>query len=125
MSYEIDIEQHETHVRVRATGERRTGDAAVEAGQVGKKIVELCTKTDIFKVMVVLNLRGRLSAVDSMEIVDQSKGYGWDHRFKLAFVDTNDASAEDVKFTETVAVNRAYQVRQFTDEDEALTWLLG
>ena len=111
-------------MRVKASGHRRYGDAAVEAGQAGRQVVEFCRNADIYNVLVVLNLSGRLSAIDSFEIVDQSKDYGWDVNFKLAFVETNEASANDVRFTETIAVNRAYSVRHFTDEAEAIVWLL-
>ncbi len=125
MPYELDIQLHEEYVRVYATGERRTGDAAFEAGEAGRHIVEFCRNAEVYRVMVVLNLSGRLSAIDSYEIVDQSKDYGWDFNYRLAFVDTNQDSADDVKFTETIAVNRAYSVKQFTDEAEALEWLLA
>ena len=124
MPYEVDIQLRENYVRVHVTGERRTGDAAVEAGQVGQRTVEFCRNAEVYRVLVVLNLSGRLSAIDSYEIVDQSKDYGWDHNYRLAFVDTNEDSADDVKFTETIAVNRAYAVKQFSGEAEALGWLL-
>ena len=125
MPYELDIQLHNNHVRVHATGERRYGDAAFEAGQAGHRIVEFCRNAKVYRVLVILNLSGRLSAVDSYEIVDQSKDYGWDHNYRLAFVTTNEDSADDVKFTETIAVNRAYSVKQFADEAEALEWLLA
>ena len=124
MPYELDIQLHNNYVRAHATGERRYGDAAFEAGQTGQHIVEFCRNAEVYRVLVILDLSGRLSAVDSYEIVDQSKEYGWDHKFRLAFVTTNEDSADDVKFTETIAVNRAYAVKQFADEAEALEWLL-
>ena len=125
MPYEIDIQLHDNYVRVHAKGERRYGDAAFEAGQAGRHIVEFCRNAEVYHVLVVLDLSGRLSAIDSYEIVDQSKEYGWDHNYKLAFVAMNEDSADDVKFTETIAVNRAYSVKQFTDEAKALEWLLS
>jgi hypothetical protein len=124
MAYEIDLQTMDNYVRVHVTGERRYGDAAMEASQAGQKIVEYCRQTDIYRVLVVLNLRGRLSAIDSLEIVTSSQEYGWDYSFKLAFVDTNNSSFDDVKFTETVAVNRAYSVKAFNDEAKAVDWLL-
>lgn len=123
MPYEIDIQPRQDYVRVHVTGERRYGDAALEAGQAGQQIVEYCRNANKYRVLVVLNLRGRLSATDSYEIVESSKDYGWDHAYKLAFVDTNEESIDDVRFTETVAVNRAYSVRVFADEAEAIDWL--
>lgn len=124
MSYEVDIQTQPDYLRVTVTGQRRYGDAALEASQVGQQIVEACRNADNYRVLLVLNLRGRLSATDSYEIVENAKEYGWDHAFKLAFVDTNKESIDDVRFTETVAVNRAYSVRAFTDDAEALDWLL-
>lgn len=123
MPYEVDIQTQQDYVRVHVTGERRYGDAALEASQAGQQIVEYCQKADIYRVLLVLNLRGRLSATDSYEIVESSKDYGWDHAYRLAFVDTNKESIDDVRFTETVAVNRAYSVRVFADEAEAIDWL--
>ncbi len=124
MSYDAEFETHDDYIRIYVTGSRRYGDAAVEAGEVGRRIVEYCRKANIYRVMTVLNLRGRLAAIDSFDIVTQSRDYGWDFKFKLALVDLNRDSAEDVKFTETVAVNRFYRVKAFSDEANALAWLL-
>ncbi len=124
MPYETEIELQRDYVRIEVTGERRYGDAASDASQVGQRIVEFCRETDNYRVLVILNLRGRLSATDSYDMVEDAKEYGWDRRFKLAFVDTNKESLDDVRFTETVAVNRAYSVRAFSDEAEAIDWLL-
>ena len=123
MPYEIDIQAEQDYVRVHVTGERRYGDAALEGSQAGRQIVEFCQNADNYRVLVVLNLRGRLSATDSYDLVESSKEYGWGHHYKLAFVDTNKESIDDVRFTETVAVNRAYAVRAFADEAEAIDWL--
>jgi hypothetical protein len=57
-------------------------------------------------------------------MVADSRHYGWDRTFKLAFVETNSESVDDVEFTETVVVNRAYVVKAFTDESKAVDWLL-
>ena len=124
MPYKIDFHTNENYVRVHVTGDRRNGDAVVEASRAGCQIVEYCRDVNIYRVLVILNLRGRLSAFDSLEMVTQSREYGWDHGFKLAFVDAKNDSADDVKFTETVAVNRAYSVKAFTDEAKAVDWLI-
>ncbi len=123
MAYDADIRLIEDYVRVEVVGERRLGDAAHDAGEVGKDIVRFCRANDVFRVMVVLRLRGRLSAVDSYEMVVNSKSYGWTHNFRLAFVDTTGEALEDIQFTETVAVTRAYAVKAFADEASAAEWL--
>ena len=90
MAYDADIRLIEDYVRVEVVGERRLGDAAHDAGEVGKDIVRFCRANDVFRVMVVLRLRGRLSAVDSYEMVVNSKSYGWTHNFRLAFVENGE-----------------------------------
>ena len=124
MHYELDFQTNENYVRVHVTGDRRYGDAAVEASQAGHQIVEYCRNANIYRVLVILDLGGRLSAYDSLEMVSQSREYGWDFSFKLAFVNANNDSFDDVQFTETVAVNRAYSVKAFTDEAKAVDWLI-
>jgi hypothetical protein len=124
MPYQVDIQKHDKYVRVHVKGERRYGDAAVEAAQVGRQIVEYCRVANIYRVMVILDLNGRLSAIDSLEMVAGSQQYGWDHSFKLAFVVTNAGSIEDVKFTESIATDREYAVKAVTEEAEAVDWLM-
>jgi hypothetical protein len=124
LAYEVDLQEYENYVRVHVKGERRYGDAAVESGQVGRQIVAYCRDANVYRVMIVLELRGRLSAFDSLEMVSESEQYGWDHSFRLAFVETNASSFQDVKFTETIATNRAYSCKAFNDEAEAVAWLI-
>lgn len=124
MPYDSDFQLLPDHLRVSVTGVRRSGDAAFEAGQIGRKIVQTCEKNGVYRILLVLNLTGRLSAVDSYEMVVDAVGYGWTHRLRMAMVDKNKESVDDVRFTETVAVNRWYEVQAFTDEGKALAWLL-
>ena len=125
MPYEIDFQLRDNYLRVHVTGDRRDGDAAIEAGHAGRQIVEHCRDAKIHRVMIILDLRGPLSAFDSLEMVTQSREYGWDHTFKLAFVDTDIESVKYARFTETVAVNRSYSVKAFTDEADAVDWLIN
>jgi hypothetical protein len=125
MPYKVALQVRHDHVRAEVTGNRRLGDAATNAGLAGKQIVELCRNTGIYRVLVVLDLAGRLSALDSYEMVVNSKEYGWSHAFKLAFVEKNGESFDDSLFTETVAVNRSYAVKVFADETDAIEWLLN
>ena len=124
MAYEFDLQLMSGYVRAEVSGARRFGDAAFEAGIVGRKIVEFCRDADVYRVMVVLKLKGALSPIDSHEMVVSSESYGWTHDFRLALVDSDEESLADVQFTETVAINRAYSVRAFRTEDDALAWLL-
>jgi len=125
MPYDATIETFENHIRAYVTGTRVPGQAVTDADVVGEKLVELCRETDITRVLLVLDLAGRLSVTDAYEIVASSEQYGWSREFKVAFANLNAESLEDTYFTETVAVNRAYQMSVFDNEAEALDWLLG
>ena len=49
-------------------------------------------------------------------------GEDWPQDIRLAIL-MGEQTSEDVIFLETVAINRAKQVRVFYDEDDALGWL--
>jgi len=124
MPYDATIQTFENHVRAHVTGARVPGQAVADADIVGEELVTLCREKGINKILLVIELAGRLSAIDAYEIVSSSEQYGWSREFKLAFVDLNAESLEDSYFTETVAVNRAYSMSVFDDEEEAKVWLL-
>jgi len=124
MPYDAKIQTFEDHIRAHVTGTRVPGQAVADADVVGEELVRLCREKGIYKVLLVLDLAGRLSAIDAYEIVSSSEQYGWSREFKLAFVDLNAESLEDSYFTETVAVNRAYAMSVFDNEEEAKAWLL-
>ena len=125
MPYDVTIQPFDDHIRACVSGTRVPGQAVANADLVGKNLVELCREKRINKVLLVLDLSGRLSAVDAYEIVSSSEQYGWSREIKLAFVDLNSESLEDSYFTETVAVNRAFPMRVFDNEEDALHWLLN
>ena len=74
--------------------------------------------------LLVLNLSGPLSPMDAFDIVSTSEEIGSQRQFRVAMVDQNTESAEDTHFTEIVAGNRAFPVRVFDNEQDALDWLL-
>lgn len=125
MAYQAQIDVRDGYLRVAVSGTRRLGDAATDASEVGMQVVSACREHSIYRVLLVLDLTGRLSAFDSYEMVSNARDYGWTHAFRLAIVDNNPRSMVDSEFTETIAVNRAYAVKAFRDEDEALQWLLA
>ena len=124
MPYDATIHTFDDYIRADVTGTRIPGQAVADADVVGEELVRLCRETGIKKVLLVIELTGRLSSVDAYEIVSSSEEYGWSREFKLAFVNLNAESLEDSYFTETVAVNRAYSMNVFDNEEEAKDWLL-
>lgn len=125
MSYQFEVHPNPDFIRVEVSGIRKPGEAAENAHAVGREITSVCRETGIDRILLVVDLSGRLSAIDAFEIVTRSQDYGWSHAFKLAFVDLNAESLADSRFTETVALNRAYRMQVFDNEDDAREWLLN
>jgi hypothetical protein len=125
MPYQANIEALPNHIRAEVSGTRIPGEAVADASLVGQEIVRLCREKGIGRVLLVLNLSGRLSVTDAYDIVANSEQYGWSRQTKLAFVDLNRDSLKDSQFIETVAVNRAFPMAVFDNEEEARDWLLG
>ena len=125
MGYETSITEYPDYVRVQVRGERSPGHSVANADRVGEMIVEYCQDKGIDRIMLVLELEGRLGPLDAVGIVTHAPNYGFHHGFRLAFVDLNAESYRDSLFTETVAVNRSYSMRVFDKEQDAREWLLS
>ena len=124
MSYEAHMTRFPGYVRVHVRGERAPGHSVANADRVGKMIVDFCKSNDIDRILLVLELEGRLGPLDAVGIVTHAPDYGFHHGLRLAFVDLNAESYKDSLFTETVAKNRSYSMRVFDNEDDARVWLL-
>lgn len=125
MPYKADIQAKQDHIRVEVSGDRGGGDAVGNAELVGRQVLRECHAKGINQILLIASLTGPASAIDIFEIVTGSEKYGWNHDIKMAFVDLNSESIDDVRFMETVAFNRAYRVRVFDNETDASEWLLG
>ena len=125
MAYDSHITEFPGYVRVHVCGQRAPGQSVADADHVGKMVVEYCKDNDIDRILLVLELEGRLGPLDAVGIVTHSPDYGWHHGLRLAFVDLNAESYRDSLFTETVAVNRSYSMKVFDNEQDAREWLLS
>jgi len=124
MPYEATIEPFEDYIRVEVTGDRRPGHEVNDAVQAGRQIMAACRSHGVHKLLLIFKMTGRLPATDAHEIYSNPEEYGWSRDIKVAVIDENPESKEDSLFSETVAVNRAYDTRVFEDETEAREWLL-
>lgn len=124
MPYQTDIRVFEDHVRAEVSGARTPGMVVPDAIQVGQQISDACRDAGVSRLLVILRMTGRLSPTESYEIFSDPQAYGWSRDVKVALVDMNEDSKDDSLFSETVAVNRAYQMSVFDDENEAREWLL-
>jgi len=125
MPYETKIQELGDHLRVEVSGARSPGHELEDAVETGLKISEVLSRTEITKVLAIFKMTGRLPPTAAYEIFSNPQDFGWHRDVTLALVDLNEESQEDSFFSETVAVNRAYQMSVFDNEPEAREWLLG
>jgi hypothetical protein len=123
MPYQCNIEVGEEFLRIVVEGERVPGNIAMDSGAVLEQTLEVIAKTGITDCLLILKLTGPLSPMDAFDVVSMSEEVGWKRHFRVAMVDCGADSSADVQFTEIVASNRAFPVRVFEREDEALEWL--
>jgi hypothetical protein len=124
MPYETAIEILDDYIRVEISGDRRPGHEVADAIHSGRQMSAACKKHGVRRVLVIFKLTGRLPATDAHEIYSNPEAFGWTRDIKVALIDKNPDSKEDSLFSETVAVNRAYDTRVLDNENEALEWLL-
>jgi hypothetical protein len=118
--YALAIEAKGNHLFVRASGVR-TRDTVTA---MTMEILDAALANRLSKVLIdVTGLKGRLGILDSYLVVQDvfSKLRGKGLR-KAAIVDEQGPAIREW-FLETVARNRGFNVRIFTDQEDALQWL--
>lgn len=123
MPYQTDIQVGDGYIRIAVSGERVPGQVAQDSAEVMEKTMEAIATSGITDCLLMLNLTGPLSPMDAFDVVSVSEEVGWKRHFRVAMVDCSSGSTADVQFTELVASNRAFPVRVFETEGEALEWL--
>ena len=125
MPYDVKIQEQQDHIRVEVTGERTPGNEEADAISVWSQVADVCRTKQIDLVLGIYRVTGRLPARAAHAIAYDPQRFGWSKQFKVALVNLNVESQQDVIFVEDVAVSSGYRVRVFDDEQEATAWLLG
>jgi len=125
VSYDVLVEEKPEYLRVEVSGTRVCGEELSSAICVWEKLGHLCREKALSKVLVVVNLTGRLPTMSAYGLAESPGSFGWERSFKAAIVDVNESSRESNNFTVTVAKNRGYNVEIFESEKTAREWLLG
>lgn len=124
MSVEYRIENKYDYCRLYVSGEWTRGQEANEAKKIWEELMEVSKQTDISRVIAVFDIPGSLPTMEAFEIASAPISSGWrNHRWKIALVYPYPERYESNLFSETVAVNRGYNVKAFRNELDALAWL--
>jgi len=122
MDYQLEMLTKNLFLHFRVTG-KNTSEVALLYLQ---EIYQVCQSSPLRGVLIEENLDGpRLELIDIFEIVSQISLRVHPLRQIVAYVDINpNHSQRDLKFAETVAINRGLQVKVFDDAAMAEAWLI-
>ena len=124
MSYNVTFKENVDHLRVGISGKRTPGNEVEDSLKAWSKVAEICRERNINHILAILKISGHLPDMASYNIGDLAEKYGWSRGFKLAVVTKDEYSRKVNLLSETVAVNRGFDVKVFDNEQDAKTWLL-
>ena len=119
MGYNVRVSVHDRYLRIEASGSRD-----VEASrELFRRIAEESARHELYDILLVLKLEGRLSTFEIQDVVESYKEAGLDARHRIAAVDENEESAPDLRFAEDIATVRGLKGAVFDREQDAVHWL--
>ena len=114
MPEEVNYNDKTGLIRIRVWGDDPIEDWIASRNEV----IRLHEKYAAWRLLVDVREQGTTPSVsDIFEF-----GENWPSEIRLAIL-MGEETSEDVIFLETVAINRAKQVRVFYDEEDAVSWL--
>jgi hypothetical protein len=122
--YEVAIQEKEDRVRAGVSGSRKPGAEFADSQGAWRQIFDACRTTGIPRAMVVADINGPLPTLPAYKIGTSLEASGGNRSIRIAYVELDEASRQDVHFAEIVAVNQGFSARVFETEEEARNWLL-
>ncbi|MBI3855329.1 MAG: hypothetical protein HY293_06525 [Planctomycetes bacterium] len=121
MEYRFQLVQKEGYLHVRVRGD----NVPETVMKYLREIYEACRKWECPRVLVEENLQGPgMTLTEVFGVVNEASRQVWPVVQQVAFVDVNpEHDHKNMKFAETVAVNRAVNIRVFATLADAEAWL--
>ena len=124
MFYELKIETEGDILSVELFGERPPKEQLNQASrEAWCEISRQARDRGCSKLLIMSHARGDYPTTNAYEINSTLEACGVQRDWRIAFINTDAKSYTDIKFAETVAVNRRFNVRVFQNVDDARTWL--
>ena len=122
MKYEFRLSRKDGYLHVRVSGENSPETVA----KYLKQLYEECRKTGCPNVLIEENLEGAgMDVGEIFGVVSEGSRTVWPVLQKIAYVDVNPQhDLRNMKFAETVAVNRSVNIRVFAAVQDAENWLV-
>ena len=123
MSYNLKLDIEDRLLRVQIEGDRTEGDLVGNAKAAWTEIAGICSNSNLDRILVVSHASGKYPPFDAFKINSTLAECGVQRSWRIAFVNLDKNSYEEIEFGETIAVNRGFAVKIFPNEEAARTWL--
>ena len=123
MSYDINFAVEGEILRVEIHGNRADGDLRDNAKAAWSEAAMVCRQNNLSRILVVSHATGKYPTYSAYEINSTLEECGIQRSWRIAFVNLDKNSFQDIKFGETVAENRGFNLKVFSSEDAARAWL--
>jgi hypothetical protein len=115
----LTIEVRPTYLHAKVAGDRTPANAL----RFLEEVFSACVRSGHSNALLEMQLSGpSLSTSEIFRVISQRSRDGAALR-KIAYVEASMSEAAKARFAETVAINRAVNVRLFEDVAEAARWL--
>lgn len=125
VAYEISYQAEDWGLLVEITGVRERQVLVPNARDAWREIAEKAREIEAKKVLVLSSAVGKYPVLDAFLINSKLDECGVERGWKIAFVNLDQTSFDEVKFAELVALNRGFVVNIFKDEEQARKWLFA
>ena len=117
--YQVIIEEKPTYLHTKVVGPRSPENAI----RYLEEVYAACLRTGQSQVLLEMAFSGpSMGPSGILRVVSERSGDGSKLR-KIAYVEASADGQQRAKFAETVAINRAVNVRLFESVEEAVRWL--
>ena len=119
LPYQVTIEEKPAYLHAKVVGPRTPENAI----RYLEEVYAACLRTGLSQVLLEMALSGpSLGPSGILRVVSERSADGSKLR-KIAYVEASMDGQQRAKFAETVAINRAVNVRLFESVDQAVRWL--
>lgn len=122
MGYEMSVSFKGEYVEARSTGDKSYQTAVAVWGE----ITRVCAEHQCYKVLGIAESSTAMPVMDSLNHANLFKDFAITNRYRIAWVELNPAAIANLKFLETVLLNRGMlNGKTFDDVEVARQWLLA
>lgn len=119
IDYRLTLEERPGYLHAKVAGERTPGNAM----RCLDEVYAACVRTGLANVLLEMAFTGpSLGAPGIIKVIEHASANGA-RLGRIAYVEASLDGLQRAKFAETVAVNRAVNVRLFEDAAQAAAWL--